>query len=200
MIYRRCVWALLAAAGVFAAPAAAQQGGPDLRGPDLHGPMVAPYYSGPYPVPHWVPTPTYGWQYYNPYVEPLPGYGILPPPLATLQMIERRFERGPLPPPPRVRAPLESAQDLVADVTRFRFEVTVPTADAVVLVNGAKTTQQGLQRMYVTPPLVVDKYYTYTVEAQWTDQAGVRRTEKTSFDFLLGEPTRRIEFPLKMQK
>ncbi len=38
---------------------------------------------------------------------------------------------------------------MIADVTRFRFEITVPTPDAIVLVGGAKTTQTGLQRTYL---------------------------------------------------
>ncbi len=189
MSYRRCVGALLAAVGLLAAPSAVQAGEPVSR----QGPIV-PYVGqvNPYGVP-------YGWYYYNPYVAPLPAYGILPPPLATLGMVQGNFgpARYEL---RRDRPPEKAAAELVADVTRFRFEVTVPTANAVVLIGGAKTNQQGLHRVYLTPPLIVDKHYTYTVEVQWTDDGGSRRTEKMSFDFLLGEPARQLYFPLKMTK
>lgn len=192
MIYRRCVWTLLAAAGVFALLASrAAADGPGY-------PYWVPSYYGQYPVPSWVPSPAYGWYYYNPYVAPYPAYGILPPPLATLQIVQRNMDRqaGLR----RAAPPRESADELVADVSRFRFEVTVPTPDAIVLVNGSKTTQTGLQRSYVTPPLVVDKYYTYSVEVQWTDETGSKHVQKTSFDFLLGEPTKHLRFPLQMTK
>jgi uncharacterized protein (TIGR03000 family) len=71
---------------------------------------------------------------------------------------------------------------------------------APTLVEGVKTKQQGLHRVYMSPPLIVDKDYTYTVEVQWMDDTGTKRTEKTSFDFLLGEPTKHLQFPLKMTK
>jgi uncharacterized protein (TIGR03000 family) len=161
----------------------------------------------------------------NPYIAPYPGYGIMPLPFATYRSLygEDLYSSKNATPPgtlptfqmdylPRVRGglypavPYEKAPDTRPpggakdDVTRFRFEVTVPTADAVVLLNGAKTTQTGLRRTYVTPPLVADKHYVYTVEVQWTDDAGSRRTEKTSFDFLLGEPSKHLQFPLKSGK
>jgi uncharacterized protein (TIGR03000 family) len=192
MVYR-CVGALLAAAVLLAAQSAVQaQVG-------AHRVVIVPNYGymGPYGSPYQAPT--YGWYYYNPYVAPYPAYGILPPPFATLRMAGGDFD-GARFDAQRTRAPERSAEELVADVTRFRFEITVPTPDAVVLVGGAKTKQQGLHRVYTTPPLIVDKHYTYSVEVQWTDDAGSKRTEKTSFDFLLGEPTRHLYFPLKMTK
>ncbi len=189
MTYRRCVGALLAAAVLLAAPSAVPAG--EFAPRAYHG------YSVPSGAPYQ--TPAYGWYYYNPYVAPYPAYGILPPPFATLGMLDGNLGRARNQ-VQRERPPEKSADELVADVTRFRFEITVPTADAVVLVGGAKTTQQGLHRVYATPPLVVDKHYTYTVEVQWVDDSGSKRTEKTSFDFLLGEPARQLYFPLKMKK
>jgi uncharacterized protein (TIGR03000 family) len=210
MMYRRFLGALLTAAVVFGALSAGQThaDGPRRAAIVPYGyadpfgaPYLAPaygYYYNPYSYnPYGAPFEAFGY-YYNPYVAPFPAYGILPPPFATLRMAYGAIERERTE-VRRARPPERSAEDLIADVTRFRFEITVPTADAIVLVGGAKTTQTGLQRVYLTPPLVVDRYYTYTVEVQWTE-GGVAKTEKASFDFLLGEPTKKLQFPLKMMK
>jgi uncharacterized protein (TIGR03000 family) len=203
MMYRRSVGLL--AAVLFGALSVGQAGadGPRRAAIVPYGyaaPFGAPYgyFYNPYSYnPYGAPFPANGY-YYNPYVAPFPAYGILPPPFATLRMVygDSERERTEV---RRARPPEKSAEDLSADVTRFRFEITVPTPDAIVLVGGAKTTQTGLQRVYLTPPLVVDRYYTYTVEVQWTE-GGAPKTEKTSFDFLLGEPTKHLRFPLKMTK
>ena len=190
MMYRRCVGALLAAAVVFGALSAGQVG--------AFGPRRAAYvpyygYAEPYGAPYLAPGYEY---YYNPYIAPFPAYGILPPGYEAIRMAygEQRTEAR------RERPPERPAEDLGADLTRFRFQITVPTENAIVLVGGAKTTQTGLKRVYVTPPLVVDKNYVYAVEVQWTDGAGAKQVEKTSFDFLLGDPTKHLHFPLKMTK
>ncbi len=206
MMYRRCVRALLLAAVVVGALGAQAFAGGRRA-------AIVPFYG------YAEPAFGYGYgYYYNPYVAPFPAYGILPPPYSTIRMYYGDDNRTPgiagtttnqLDYVPRMRAsefpavpfqkpPVEAAP--VDLKQRFQFEITVPTADAVVLVEGAKTTQTGLHRVYMTPPLVADKHYAYTVEVQWTDEAGARRTEKTSFDFLLGESTKRLHFPLKMTK
>ncbi len=213
MMYRRCVGTLLAAAAVFGALSAGQARAGEPRRAEIEPyeygyaaplgtPYVSPgygYYYNPYSYnPYGMPFPPNGY-YYNPYVAPFPAYAILPPPFATLRMayggdLERDRPKMRRPPVPE-----RSAGELLADLTRYRFEITVPTADAVVLVGGAKTTQTGLKRVYLTPPLVADRNYVYTVEVQWTE-GGVSKTEKASFDFLLGDRTKHLLFPLKITK
>lgn len=193
MQYRRCVWALLAAGLVFAVRAAPSAGQPAPRRA-----AIMAYYTPYYPYAARYGVPAYSWYYYQPPVEPFPAYGISLPPFG-FPMVQGNIDR------PRTMAwrepsPAESAEALVAEVTRFRFEVTVPTPDATVLVEGVKTKQQGLHRVYMSPPLIVDQDYTYTVEVQWTDDTGTKRAEKTSFDFLLGQPTKHLQFPLKITK
>ena len=53
----------------------------------------------------------------------------------------------PYPAVPFGRSPAEQQ----ADLTRARFEITVPTADAIVLFDGVKMTQTGLRRVFMTP-------------------------------------------------
>jgi uncharacterized protein (TIGR03000 family) len=165
--------------------------------------------------------PAYGW-YYNPYMGAFPGYNIMPPPFATYRMVygydmydpnpyghdyqNRRSDAVQLNYIPQKRDSLYPAvpfpRNEVATIQNpnvFTFDVTVPTANAVVKVGGVETKQSGLLRTFQTPSLVVDKRYTYTVEASWTDANGPQ-TQKTSFDFLLGEPRRHIVFPLPTPK
>jgi len=152
----------------------------------------------------------YGYVYpqFNPYmpgggyVMPLPAYGVTPLPLATWQMLG--YDYGIQKPPantmneldyvPRSRPSLYPAvpyeptpTQRAADLKRARFEITVPTADAVVTFDGAKTTQKGLSRVFVTPSLTEDKLYTATIEVQWADEAGTKITRRRTFEFVAGE-------------
>jgi uncharacterized protein (TIGR03000 family) len=47
--------------------------------------------------------------------------------------------------------------------------VLVPTADAQVWFNGAATTQQGMQRVFSSPPLDQGFSYTYTIKGRWME-------------------------------
>src|SRR5437879_3011754 len=78
MITRRCVLALLAAAVVLASLGISQAEAFPRR--VFVAPSAGMYY---YPL-----DPYYSY-YYNPYVLPLPYYGILPPPLAAQNMLYR---------------------------------------------------------------------------------------------------------------
>ncbi|HZZ77200.1 MAG TPA: TIGR03000 domain-containing protein [Gemmataceae bacterium] len=208
--------------GVFAAVAVIAFGAVDASAQGVRfGPSYGfGYYGnnnmfwGPYTLP------AYGW-YYNPYVAPFPGYNILPPPFATYRMVygydvyespynsdlnNRRRDTVQLNYLPQKRDSLYPAVPFPRNETAvvgaspnanvFTFDVTVPTADATVLVGGTATKQTGLVRTFQTPALVADKRYTYTVEARWTDNTGKQQAQTTTFDFLLGEPTRHIVFPL----
>jgi uncharacterized protein (TIGR03000 family) len=63
--------------------------------------------------------------------------------------------------------------------TAVRINVRVPV-DAEVWVEGARTTQAGRMRRFVSPPLDPDRNYTYTVRARWhdNDDVEVDRTRK----------------------
>jgi uncharacterized protein (TIGR03000 family) len=62
--------------------------------------------------------------------------------------------------------------------TSVRINVRVP-ADAEVWVEGAKTSQTGPRRTFVSPPLDPDETYTYSVRARWRGAEGeVDRTRK----------------------
>jgi uncharacterized protein (TIGR03000 family) len=54
------------------------------------------------------------------------------------------------------------------DPSAVAIAVHVP-ADAQVFFNGAKTTQTGEVRSFVTPPLSPGQDFTYDVRAQWTE-------------------------------
>src|SRR5262249_45904956 len=65
------------------------------------------------------------------------------------------------------------AKDARAEIT-----IIVP-ADAEVFFDGSPTKEKGRQRLYVTPPLVVGKPYSYEIRARWqADGKPVERTRK----------------------
>jgi uncharacterized protein (TIGR03000 family) len=57
-----------------------------------------------------------------------------------------------------------------------QFAITVP-ADAEVWFDGAKTTQTGSEREFVSPPLHRGQSYSYDVRARWKD--GGRQVDRT---------------------
>ena len=152
--------------------------------------------------------PVYPYYYYSySYVVPLPAYGILPPPLATMNMLYRSdagYNGGQrtaedygyqLDAPARRRTslypavPFEKLPEVrLADLRRVRFEITVPYADAVAYFDGAKTKQTGLRRIFVTPPMQEDKEYTATIMVQWTKQDGtLSAPRQKTFTVVAGE-------------
>lgn len=146
----------------------------------------------------------------NPYVAPFPYYSILPPalPYATpanarygtgydgRQKTAEDYGYGPqyFDQPPRKRVPLpvperEREIDRTADLRKVRFEVSVPTDDAIVLIDGNKTKQVGRQRVFMTPPLDDDRIYSSTIEVFWTE-GNQKRSDKQTFDFFPGDIVR----------
>ena len=141
----------------------------------------------------------YPWGYvypqFNPYMAPIPGYGIMPLPLATYgARPDNAGNMDALPYEPRSRSKLYPAvpyeptpTGAAIDRTRARFEITVPTADAIVLFDGAKTKQTGVQRTFHTPSLTEGKQYSMTIEVQWRDEAGTSVTRRRTFEFTPGQ-------------
>jgi uncharacterized protein (TIGR03000 family) len=67
------------------------------------------------------------------------------------------------------------------DPTSMLLTVRVP-ANAEVWINGARMTQMGTEREFVSPPLTEGRDYSYDVRARWTeDGREVNRTRKISF-------------------
>jgi uncharacterized protein (TIGR03000 family) len=65
--------------------------------------------------------------------------------------------------------------------TVARINVTVPTAEAKVWLNGTATQSTGLDRRFVSPPLQRGQNYSYEVRAQWLeDGRTVERTTKVA--------------------
>jgi uncharacterized protein (TIGR03000 family) len=60
-----------------------------------------------------------------------------------------------------------------------RVEVSLPYANAAVLINGAKTTASGTHRVFKTPDLTHGKRYTYRVVALWHHDGKEIREERT---------------------
>ena len=206
---QRSVWTFLAAGVLLAslgtAPALAQRT------------FVAPWFSypsGPFLSGGLTVPSTYYFNYptapvYNPYVAPYPAYGILPPPFVTA----RHYESWTTPSQgtgktaadygyqieaqPRMRSSLypavpfeKSPEDRQADLRRVRYEIGVPFANAEVYIDGAKTKQTGLNRVFMTPPMDEDRYYTSTIKVQWVDSFNEMRTREKTFTFVAGETVR----------
>ncbi|MBI2803393.1 MAG: TIGR03000 domain-containing protein [Planctomycetes bacterium] len=157
------------------------------------------------------PMATYWWP--APYVLPLPAYGILPPPLATYNMLygDSYATNGagygntqtyggvidPTIPPARKRSALYPAVpfgttggEIVVDRRRVRYEIGVPKDNAVLLIDGVKTKQTGRKRVFVTPALEEDKQYTVTISVQWLDENGDKRIRERTFTVVAGETVR----------
>jgi uncharacterized protein (TIGR03000 family) len=60
-----------------------------------------------------------------------------------------------------------------------RVEVSLPHANAVVLINGSKTTSAGTHRVFKTPNLAQGQSYTYRVVAMWHHDGKEIREERT---------------------
>ena len=124
---------------------------------------------------------------YSPYIMPLPGYGVLPPHLASnpwhyygIQRQDAQFPapRGQVPDlldyTPRKRNALHPAmpfertpEEQLADRRRVRFEIHVPDEKAVVFFDGVATKQAGLTRVFVTPPMDEDREYTAMIRVEF---------------------------------
>ena len=194
---RQAVWELLGTAFLFGS-----LGISDAEGFGPRRVFVTPGYSYyPYPATNYS-------YYYNPYIVPLPAYGILPPPNVNLVYgadwqgygVQRTaqdygYPRDPLAPPARMRSseypaiPFERTPEVrLTDRRRVRFEITVPFANAIVTFDGAKTTQTGLTRVFVTPPMQEDKDYSVTISVQWPTQDGtLSAPRQKTFTVVAGE-------------
>jgi uncharacterized protein (TIGR03000 family) len=182
----------------------------NFGGPFGGGVGMTPFFS------NWGGYPGYGaYPMYYSYQMPYPAYGILPPPFLTAESPNRYagysgsltgrtaedygygrdyFDRDPqrrnsLSPaiPYRDTPKDKGASDALADSRRVRIEVTVPDPDATVIIDGGKTQQSGRNRIYVTPPLQEDRFYTVTVEVQWNDDGKKTKTASKAFDVIPGE-------------
>ena len=187
MMFRRCIGALLAVAAFLALLGSTRLSAQTPRR-DTVAPGATYYYPGPYGGPIY--------PYYFPYVAPYPFYSILPPPLAAMRAAGYDMHGIQPESPARKRTtsdvvPYEKTPaERLSDLRRVRFEISVPTADAIVLLDGKKTKQTGLKRVFVTPPMEEDRLYSSTIEVQFTDASGTTRTRTKTFDFVAGETVR----------
>src|SRR5262245_8976811 len=78
------------------------------------------------------------------------------------------------------------AKDARAEIT-----IIVP-ADAEVFFDGSPTKEKGRERLYVTPPLVVGKPYSYEIRARW--QADGKPVEQTRTVAVTGGARVRADF------
>src|SRR5262249_19049325 len=72
------------------------------------------------------------------------------------------------------------AQSKGQSVQQAKAEITlIVPADAEVFFDGNPTREKGTERLYITPPLVAGKKYSYQVLARWQDGGkAVERTRK----------------------
>jgi uncharacterized protein (TIGR03000 family) len=203
MKIRQCVCAAILAAGFLGILAVSDVSAFGRRRSAYYSAPVGEYYAEPYYA-----VPAYP---YSPYVMPLPAYGILPPPLATYEMLYNRgyladpqgtrvadgAVRDPSEAPPRKRpsvypaVPFGASPEVqLSDLRRVRYEITVPFENAIVLLDGVKTKQTGLKRVFVTPPLDEEKQYTVTITVQWADESGETRIRRKDFTVVAGETVR----------
>lgn len=58
-----------------------------------------------------------------------------------------------------------------------------------MLLDGVKTKQTGLKRVFVTPPLDEDEQYTVIITAEWSDESGETRIRHKEFIVVASEKT-----------
>jgi uncharacterized protein (TIGR03000 family) len=144
---RACVILTLA---VLAMLAAANEASAQIRiGAGRWGVYVGPGYYPSYYYPGYY-YPSYSWRsyYYPPtYVEPV-------------QVVPSGVNRS-----------------YYVDPTTANLTVLVPRADAQVWLNDTLMTQQGMDRLFQTPPL--QRTGTYIVKARWTDNGKTIDQQRT---------------------
>lgn len=114
------------------------------------------YYNYPsyYPYPVYVPTPV-------PVYPPGPDATINLPPSNPPAPVDRTG--------PQVTAPPNAAA----------LRVTMPTASALLYVDGVLTTSTGAQRGFVSPILQPGQEYRYTLKAVWTQDGQQQSAERS---------------------
>jgi uncharacterized protein (TIGR03000 family) len=125
--------------------------------PDYGGYYGTPYYGGYYynQPSYYYADPSYGYAQ--------PSYGYLEPSTSTPYSY------------PTEAASVNSAED--QDPNAALFEVRVPD-NAEIWFAGAKTTQTGPVRHFVSPSLQPGRTFTYEIRARWADVSG-RRVDRT---------------------
>ena len=78
------------------------------------------------------------------------------------------------------------------------LNVRVPTADAEVWVEGDKTTQKGLTRSYVSPPVVAGYLYSYKIKARWVE--GNRTSIETRMVYVHAGDRQTVDFTVPEEK
>jgi uncharacterized protein (TIGR03000 family) len=106
-----------------------------------------------------------------------------------MHRLERDLQRDHLkfdpdrPPQPTTSTKAPAQGTLLAPQAQHRkygrVEVTLPHANASVLINGAKTTATGTHRVFKTPDLAQGQSYTYRVVAMWHHDGKEVREERT---------------------
>ncbi len=215
MKLQRCIWASFAAILLLGSVA-----GLDALAFGRHSVYYSPgvnYYHSPGPIgvgsvlPTYAPGVNYGWTNpiypfptaRHPYIGPYPFYGVLPPPIATMDMYgyypyggTRRIaedyghSRDSFDTTPRKRPatyPAASLEEPLGDLRCVTFEILVPREDAVVFFDGFETKQTGLNRKFRTPAMKEDVLFTSTIEVRWTDGAGKLQARKEERKFVAGE-------------
>jgi uncharacterized protein (TIGR03000 family) len=146
-----------------------------------------PYYDFGYPY----------YQYPNGYAVPAGGAGS-PPPVYAAPAPAPYSAAAPPVGPTVLAARMRNYPPAAATDTDVSLIVRVP-AEAVVWVNGTKTSQTGPRREFVSSGLAPGQSYSFLVRAQWTGPDGkpatsdqrisVRAGERRALDF--GEPSPR---------
>jgi uncharacterized protein (TIGR03000 family) len=62
-----------------------------------------------------------------------------------------------------------SAPPGTAEANQVMLEVRVPMSDADITIGGETTTQKGMVRRYVSPPITPGRTYTYEINAKWME-------------------------------
>jgi uncharacterized protein (TIGR03000 family) len=144
-------------------------------------------YPGYYGDYNWAP------QYYGPGVDVNPGYATQPDYYSN-EAAPEYADSAPVPGDRTYGNPMPGTPT-TEDMNAARVDVRVP-ANAEVIFEGAKTTQRGSSRRFVSPPLTPGGNYSYDIEARWmengrqvsrTRHVPVRAGQVVRVDFLRRE-------------
>jgi uncharacterized protein (TIGR03000 family) len=113
---------------------------------------------------YYSPFGYYGDPYYR-------GYGYAP----------GYYNGTPYYPGPAPLAPTTRQSNYPAPATAHEavgMKVLVPTADTKVWFENKETSQQGMERLFESPPLKPNQHFTYNIKARWTENGKTVNQER----------------------
>jgi uncharacterized protein (TIGR03000 family) len=124
---------------------------------------------------YYSPFGYYGGPGYDPYYR---GYGYGYGPRYNDGPLEYSNYSGPAPLAPTTQVRQSNYAVPATAHEAVGMKVLVPTADAKVWFENKETSQQGMERLFESPPLKPNQHFTYNIKARWTENGKTVNQER----------------------